>query len=89
MQKHYIYITRCNDDTLYTGYTTDLKKREARHNEGKGARYTRMRMPVKIVYYEEFKTKPEAMRREYQLKCLRKKDKESLVISRLEDVYLC
>lgn len=78
MSKIYVYIVRCNDGTLYTGYTTDLEKREVKHNEGKGAHYTRIRRPVKIVYHEEFETKSEAMKREYQIKLLRRKDKEGL-----------
>lgn len=81
MSKYYFYIALCNDGTLYAGYTTDLKNREIAHNEGKGARYTRMRRPVKIVYHEEFETKSAAMKREYQVKHLRKKDKESLIIA--------
>lgn len=82
MLKYYVYLARCNDDSLYAGYTTDLKRREAKHNEGKGAHYTRIRRPIKIVYHEEFETKSAAMKREYQLKHLRKKDKESLIISK-------
>lgn len=79
MSKFYVYLARCDDGTLYTGYTADLKKREAKHNEGKGARYTRIRRPVRIVYHEEFETKSDAMKREYQIKCLGKKDKEGLM----------
>ena len=81
MQKHYVYIARCKDDTLYTGYTTDIKEREQKHNLGKGARYTRGRRPVKIVYCEELKTKSATTKREYQIKQLRKKDKEKLMTS--------
>ena len=81
MTKYYAYLARCNDDSLYAGYTNDLVNREEKHNEGKGARYTRMRAPVKIVYHEEFKTKSEAMKREYELKHLRKIDKENLLNS--------
>ena len=72
-------MMRCGDGTLYTGYTNDLENREAKHNEGKGAHYTRIRRPVKIVYSEEFETKSEAMKREHQIKRLKKKDKEGLV----------
>lgn len=79
MSKYYAYLARCNDDSLYVGYTNDLKDRETKHNEGKGAHYTRMRRPIKIVYYEEFDTKSAAMKREFQLKHLRKKDKENLI----------
>jgi len=79
MKKYYAYLARCNDNSLYAGYTTDLKNREEAHNEGKGARYTRMRKPVKIVYSEEFETKSEAMKREWELKKIKKVDKERLV----------
>lgn len=79
MQKYYVYLARCSDDSLYAGYTTDLKNRETAHNEGKGARYTRMRRPIKIVYFEEFENKSEAMKREYQLKHLKKSEKEKLI----------
>ncbi len=81
MQNYYVYLARCSDDSLYAGYTTDLKNRETAHNEGKGARYTRMRRPIKIVYFEEFKTKSEAMKREYELKHCKKAEKENLIIS--------
>jgi len=81
MQKYFVYIALCNDGSLYTGYTVDLKKREYAHNEGKGARYTRVRRPVKFVYYEQFKTKSEAMKREYAIKQLKKIDKEALINS--------
>jgi len=81
MEKYYVYFARCSDDSLYAGYTTDLKKREQRHNQGRGARYTRIRRPVEIIYSEEFNTKSEAMKREYELKHLRKEDKERLVLS--------
>jgi len=81
MSKYYAYLARCNDNSLYAGYTADLKNREAKHNEGNGARYTRIRRPIKIVYHEGFKTKSSAMKREYQLKHLKKIDKENLIIS--------
>lgn len=84
MKKHYIYIARCSDNTLYTGYTIDLKRRELEHNEGKGARYTRIRRPIKFIYSEEFESKSSAMKREYRLKHLRKKDKESLLLTALD-----
>lgn len=80
MERHYVYFARCSDDTLYAGYTTNVGEREKRHNEGKGARYTRMRRPVRIVYVEEFETKSEAMKREYALKRLKREDKEALVL---------
>ena len=79
MSKFYTYLARCNDGSLYAGYTVDLNEREVKHNDGKGSRYTRVRLPVKIVYSEEFQTKSEAMKREYEIKCLSKKEKEGLV----------
>ena len=66
--KHYAYMLRCADDTIYSGYTTDLPRRIAAHNRGVGAKYTRSRLPVKLVYYESFATKQEAMRREAAFK---------------------
>jgi len=78
---YYTYLARCSDKTLYIGYTNDIKKRELAHNEGKGARYTRGRLPVRIVYFEEFETRSEAMKREYQLKRFTKNEKEMLVLT--------
>lgn len=75
----YTYIVRCSDGTLYTGYTNDIEKRTEAHNAGKGARYTRSRRPVELVYYEEFPTKEEAMSREWHIKRLTRKKKEELV----------
>jgi putative endonuclease len=83
MSKFYAYLARCSDGSLYAGYTVDLAEREAKHNEGKGARYTRVRLPVEIVYSEELETKSEAMKREFQIKKLSKKDKEDLVVNGL------
>ena len=69
---HYIYILECRDKTLYTGYTNDLDKRIKTHNEKKGAKYTRGRTPVILKYYEEFDNKIDAMKRESQIKKLRR-----------------
>lgn len=80
MQKYYAYLARCSDKTLYAGYTVDVKRRELVHNEGDGARYTRMRRPVEIIYFEEFATRSEAMKREYALKQLDKQQKEQLLL---------
>ena len=66
--KHYIYILECSDKTLYTGYTNDLENRLKAHNEGKGAKYTKSRLPVKMVYSEAFDEKKEAMSREWFIK---------------------
>lgn len=76
---NYTYMVRCSDGSLYTGYTTNLKRREKVHNSGKGAKYTRGRRPVTLVYFEEFETKEEAMRREAAIKKLSKEKKELLV----------
>ena len=75
----YTYMVRCSDGTLYTGYTNDIEKRTEAHNAGKGARYTRSRRPVELVYYEEYPTKEEAMSREWHIKRLTRKKKEELV----------
>ena len=64
---NYTYVVRCSDGTYYTGWTNDLDKRIRAHNEGKGAKYTRSRGPVELVYYEEFESKEEAMSREVRI----------------------
>ena len=75
----YIYILKCCDDTLYTGYTNHLEQRITQHNEGKGAKYTRGRLPVALVYFEEYQTKSEAMKREYEIKQLSREEKIKLI----------
>lgn len=79
---NYTYILRCADGTLYCGWTNDLEKRLKAHNSGKGAKYTRSRLPVTLVYYEEFETSTEAQKREYQIKRLTRKQKLSLISCR-------
>ncbi len=74
----YVYILRCADNTLYTGWTTDLTRRVAVHNAGRGAKYTRSRLPVTLVYSEEHPTQTEAMRRERALKRLSRAEKLAL-----------
>lgn len=76
---NYTYILKCADGTLYTGWTNDLRARVNAHNEGKGAKYTRSRRPVKLVYYETFSTKEEAMSREWHIKRLTREEKEHLI----------
>ena len=78
---NYTYILKCSDDTLYCGWTNDLEKRLETHNAGKGAKYTRARLPVKLVYYEEFETKEEAMSREVKIKKLSRQEKLRLINS--------
>ena len=76
---NYTYILKGNDGTLYTGWTNNIDKRLKDHNDGKGAKYTKVRRPVELVYYEEFESKEEAMKREYAIKQLTRKQKEELV----------
>lgn len=83
MKKYYTYILKCSDNTYYTGYTTDLKKRIETHNEKKGAKYTRGRTPVTLMYYEEFETKSEALKREAQIKKLSLPQKLKLMSSKV------
>lgn len=78
---NYTYIVKCSDGTYYTGWTNNLEKRIQSHNSGTGAKYTRPRLPVTLVYYETFSTKQEAMRREYAIKQLSRQQKESLIYS--------
>lgn len=76
---NYTYIIKCSDETYYTGWTNNLIQRLKAHNSGKGAKYTRSRTPVVLVYYEAFQTPQEAMQREYAIKQLSRKDKQSLM----------
>ena len=76
---HYVYLVRCADDSIYCGWTTDLKKRVRAHNSGQGAKYTRSRRPVKLVYAEEFEEKQEALSREWHLKRLSRAEKIRLI----------
>lgn len=76
---NYTYMVKCSDDTLYTGWTNDLEKRIEAHNNKKGAKYTKTRLPVTLVYYEEFASKQEAMKREYAIKHLTRKQKLMLI----------
>lgn len=76
---NYTYILECSDGTYYIGWTNDLEKRVKMHNAGKGAKYTKPRRPVVLAYYEAFQTKEEAMRREWEIKQLSRKEKEQLV----------
>lgn len=76
---NYTYILSCRDGSLYTGWTNNLEKRIRDHNDGKGAKYTKTRRPVELAYYEEFETKSDAMRREYEIKQLTRKQKIALI----------
>lgn len=82
---NYTYIVKCSDGTYYTGWTNDLENRIKVHNEGNGAKYTRTRRPVELVYYECFDSKQEAMSREYQIKQLKRAEKERLIASQANE----
>ncbi|WP_137284287.1 GIY-YIG nuclease family protein [Halorussus salinisoli] len=79
MSVHWVYIIECDDGSLYTGYTTDVERRVREHDRGEGAKYTRGRTPVELVYTEQFESKSAAMSREYELKQLSRAEKERLV----------
>lgn len=79
MMPWYLYILRCQDNSLYVGITPNIKTRLTKHNRGKGAHYTRTRLPVKLVYTEKLLNKSAALRREIQLKKWRKDKKEKLI----------
>jgi putative endonuclease len=76
---HYVYVIECVDGSLYTGYTTDVQRRVREHDAGEGAKYTRGRTPVELVYSESFESKSAAMSREYEIKQLSRAEKERLV----------
>jgi putative endonuclease len=76
---HFVYIVRCRDGTLYTGYARDPHDRERVHNTGRGARYTSGRRPVALAYAESFDSRSEALKREYQLKRWPRARKEALI----------
>lgn len=77
---HFVYLAECSDRTLYTGTCVDLQAREAKHNDGTGAKYTRGRRPVKFVYHEKLKTLSEARKREAEIKRMEREAKMELVI---------
>lgn len=77
----YVYILECADKTLYTGWTNNLTKRIETHSKGKGAKYTRGRLPVKLVYFEKYDDKILAQKREYAIKRLSKKNKIKLILN--------
>lgn len=79
-KRHFIYILECADGTFYTGYATDVSKREWEHNNSdKGAKYTRCRRPCKVIYTEEYPTRSEAQKRESEIKKLSRKEKIRLI----------
>lgn len=77
--KHVVYILQCRDGSLYTGYTNNLRKRLEAHNAGRGAKYTKGRGPVRLVYLQRLSTKAEALREEYRIKQLPRSHKQRLM----------
>ena len=75
---HYVYLVQCADGTLYTGYAKDVQQRVSVHNTGKGARYTRTRLPVTLLSSWHFPTRSAALKREYQIKQLTRQQKLAL-----------
>ena len=82
MGEHFFYVLECRDKSFYGGYTNNMERRLTVHNEGKGAKYTRARRPVVLLYKEEFETKSEAMKAEYAFKKLTRKEKERFLKER-------
>lgn len=78
MSEHWVYLLRCADETYYAGYTTDIERRLAEHNDGAGAKYTRGRTPVELVYCEQYESRSVAQSREYELKSLSRTEKHAL-----------
>lgn len=84
---NYTYILECADGSYYTGWTNDIEKRIRDHNENKGAKYTRGRTPVILVYYETFETKSEALKREAAIKKLSRLEKKDLIAKQNKEKY--
>ena len=79
---NYVYMLRCGDDSLYCGWTTDLESRLVQHNTGKGAKYTCSRLPVRLVYFEMYEDRHEALSREWHLKHMNREEKLKLISGR-------
>lgn len=79
---NYVYILRCGDGSLYTGWTNDLERRLAAHSAGKGGKYTRSHLPVELVYYETLPGPHEAMSRERHIKALSRREKLALIFEK-------
>ncbi|KAB2328863.1 GIY-YIG nuclease family protein [Cytobacillus depressus] len=85
---HFFYVLHCKDDTLYAGYTNNLEKRVRLHNEGKGAKYTRGRGPVELVYSKVFDNKSDALKAEYEFKQWSRKKKEEYLTNKTGGTYV-
>lgn len=81
---NYVYLLRCADGSLYCGWTTDLVRRLNEHNRGKGAKYTRSRLPAELIYYEIYEDRHEALSREWHLKRMSRKEKNLLISSKAQ-----
>jgi len=79
MEENYVYILECSDHTYYTGWTRDIAQRVRTHNAGKGAKYTRGRLPVTLRYYELLDSKESALKREYRIKRMTRTEKQALI----------
>lgn len=89
MAEAYTYILECGDGSLYTGWTNDLVRRMKAHNAGRGAKYTRSRLPVRLVYFEEFDSRQEALRREWQIKhTMNRAQKQALIDKKTEKIII-
>lgn len=89
MTINYVYIIECSDKSLYTGWTNNLEKRFKAHNEGRGAKYTRGRGPLKLVYFEEYESKVDAMKREYAIKKMTREKKIELISNNKMKSIIC
>ena len=76
---NYVYMLRCRDGSLYTGWTNDLEKRLKAHNSGTASKYTRTRLPAELIYFEEWESKEAAMSREWHIKRLTREEKLKLI----------
>lgn len=83
---NYVYMLRCRDGSLYTGWTNDLEKRLKAHNSGTASKYTRTRLPAELVYFEEWESKEAAMSREWHIKRLKRDEKLNLITSAKDNI---
>lgn len=86
MAAYFCYIVECADGTYYTGWTTDPERRTRQHNLGRGAKYTRQHRPVRLVYVEPLPDRSQAMRREHEIKALKRPQKQRLILSATSDL---
>ncbi len=85
MAAYFCYIVECADGTYYTGWTTNPERRTRQHNRGRGAKYTRQHGPVRLVYLESLPDQSQAMRREHEIKALKRTQKQRLILSATSD----